>query len=151
LLSAKRRRRLRRRPTRALSSDLMARRSGPPSLTFLQPFSTPLSHPPVEVVVAVEADGPLVVAVIVAAELTAMELLVLTRLPLVRQLKTQSRHLESEDAKILALDVLLPSLLSQDDPQVRMPALQLMHARPPSPPKESAEFATEKTMPPVSR
>lgn len=98
-----------------------------------------------------EAGGPLVVAVTVAAELTAIVLLVLTRLPLVRQPKVQSRHLESEDGMSLALDVRPPSLLSQDAPRVLMPELQLMHARLLKPLSEAVELATEKIMPLASR
>jgi hypothetical protein len=126
----------------------MARKSGLPFLTFPPPYSTPRSHPPVAVAVVVEADGPLVVAVTVVVVPTATALLVLTRLPPVRQPKAQSRHLESEDATSLALDALLLSQLSQDAPQALMPVLQLTLVRLL---KLAVELATEKRMPPVSR
>lgn len=125
----------------------MARRSGPLFHTSPLLSSTPPSHP----LVVVEADAPPVVAVTVAVEPTATALPVLTKLPLVRQLKVQSRHLESEDAKSLALDVLLLSLLSQDVPQALIPVPQPMRARLPKPPSEAVEPATEMRMSMVSR
>lgn len=125
----------------------MARRSGPLSHTSPLPSSTPPSHP----LVVVEADAPPVVAVTVAVEPTATALPVLTKLPLVRQLKVQSRHLESEDAKSLALDVLLLSLLSQDVPPALIPVPLPMRARLPKPPSEAVEPATEMRMSMVSR
>lgn len=139
LRSAKRRRKPTKRPTRAPSSDRMERRSGLPFPTSPPLSSTPRFHPPA----AVEADGPLVVAGTVVVGHT-VTLPLLTRLPLGRHLTAQSRHLESEDGRRLAVDVLLPSLRSQDG----LPAqtvLRLMHGKPLRHPSEAVQLATVKT------
>jgi hypothetical protein len=136
---AKRRRSLKKRPIRAPSSDLTERKSGRPFLTSLLLFSTPPSHLPA----AVEVDGPLVVAGTVAVELTAMDPLLPTRLPLDRPPKAQSRHLEIGDATNLARDVPLLFPRSRDGPLAPTPVL-LMHARLPRHPSAAVELATER-------
>jgi hypothetical protein len=103
----------------------MERRSGPPFPTSLLLFSTPLCPLPAA---AAEVDVPLVVAVILAVVLTATVLLPLIRLPLDRLPRALSKLPESVEETRL-LDVLRPSLLSQDAPPAPRPVPRLMHAR----------------------
>jgi hypothetical protein len=145
--SAKRRRRLTIRPTRALSSDPMERRNGLRFLMFLLLFSAPSFHPPA----AVEADGPLVVAETAAAEPTVLAPPLPTRLPLDRPPKVQSRRLESEDVTSLALDVLPLFPPRRAVLRAPTPVLQLMHARFLRPPSALVELAMETKPLPASR